>query len=81
MSSLDAPEMTCRQCKNVHCAFNPICPHCGIGPEGPIIKAPDHRREIIQKTPMVAPSAHRGSGRRCGADDARAVVLGRFQPE
>jgi hypothetical protein len=50
MSSLDAPEMTCRQCKNVHCAFNPICPHCGIGPEGPIIKAPDHRREIIQKT-------------------------------
>jgi hypothetical protein len=50
MSSLDAPQVTCRQCKKGHCAFSLICPHCCIGPEGPIIKAPDHRREVIRKT-------------------------------
>jgi hypothetical protein len=42
--------MTCRQCKKVRSAFSPICPHCGIGPEGPTVEAPDPRREIIQKT-------------------------------
>ena len=28
----------------------PICPHCGIGPEGPTVTAPDHWRETIQKS-------------------------------
>jgi hypothetical protein len=46
MSSLDGPDMTCRQCKKVHCAFSPICPHCGIRPEGPTVKAPDHRHSF-----------------------------------
>jgi hypothetical protein len=51
MSSLDGPEMACRQCKKVRSAFSPICPHCGIGPEGPTVEAPDHRREITQMPP------------------------------
>ena len=56
MSSLDGPEMTCRQCKKVHSAYSPICPHCGVGPEGPTVKAPDHRRKITQKIGTVGPS-------------------------
>jgi hypothetical protein len=46
MSSLDWPDITCRECKKMHSAFTLICPHCGIGPEGPIVNAPDHKRAI-----------------------------------
>jgi hypothetical protein len=50
MSSLDWPDITCRQCKKMHSAFSLTCPHCGIGPEGPTVNAPDYRREISPKT-------------------------------